>query len=134
MAKTIRVTDGTSEKLTFLVGNVTAEKLAKQTYSDAIKYLMDHHILFPSELISRIEESIKNKQLSYRSKEEFLYDAARKALKLYSENIVCVYMPRGKFEKVKAAIEDLGLPYTDVDEFLEEQLNKLLEQYDQYKE
>jgi hypothetical protein len=38
--------------------------------------------------------------------------------------------PRDKFEKVKAAIEDLGLPFTNEDEFLEEQLNKLLEQYD----
>jgi len=43
-------------------------------------------------------------------------------------------MRRDKYEKVKAAIEELGLPFTDVDEFLEEQMDKLLEQYDQWKE
>ena len=48
MAKTIRVSDKMSEKLTVLVGQVTAEKLAKQTYSDAIKYLLDRHVVFPS--------------------------------------------------------------------------------------
>ncbi|MFH1328744.1 MAG: hypothetical protein ABIH76_07895 [Candidatus Bathyarchaeota archaeon] len=68
MAKTIRVPDKLSEQLTVLVGQVTAEKLAKQTYSDAIKYLLDHHVVFPPKLISHIDELIKNNQLDYRSK------------------------------------------------------------------
>ena len=59
MAKTVRVTEKMSEQYTVLVGQETAEKLEKQTYSDAIKYLLDHHVVFPSELISHIEELIK---------------------------------------------------------------------------
>ncbi|MFH1327829.1 MAG: hypothetical protein ABIH76_03130, partial [Candidatus Bathyarchaeota archaeon] len=101
MVKTVRVSDKLSEKLTVLVGKITAEKLARQTYSDAIKYLLDHHVVFPPELVSHIEESIKNKQLRYSSKEEFLYEAARQLLKYYSEDIVCIYVRRYTYEKAK---------------------------------
>jgi hypothetical protein len=134
MVKTVRVSDKLSNQLTVLVGKITAEKLARQTYSDAIKYLLDHHIVFPPELVSHIEELIKNKQLGYSSKEGFLYDAVRRTLKLYGEDIVCIYVRRDRYEKVKAAIEELGLPFTCVDDFIEEQADKLLEQYDQWKE
>jgi len=60
------------------VEKITAEKLAKQTYSDVIKYLLDHHVIFPLDLISHTEELINNNQLSYTSKEEFFYEAARR--------------------------------------------------------
>lgn len=132
--KTVRVSDKLSEKLPVLVGQVTAEKLAEQTYSDAIKYLLDHHIVFPSELISRIEELIKNKHLGYSSKEEFLYEAARQLLKYYSEDIESIKVRRYIYEKAKIAIEDLNLPFMSVDDFVEEQIKKLSEQHNQWKE
>lgn len=134
MAKTVRVSDKLSEKLPVLVGQVTAEKLAAQTYSDAIKYLLDHHVVFPSELISRIEELIKNKHLGYSSKEEFLYEAARQLLKYYSEDIESIKVRRYIYEKAKIAIEDLNLPFMSVDDFVEEQIKKLNEQHEQWKE
>ena len=134
MAKTIRVSDKMSEKLTVLVGQNTAEKLAKQTYSDAIKYLLDRHVVFPSEMISYVEELIKNNELGYRSKEEFLYEAARQLLKYYSEDIESIKVRRHLYEKAKTAIEDLDLPFISVDDFVEEQLKKLHEQHDQWKE
>ena len=134
MAKTIRVPDKLSEQLTVLVSRVTAEKLEKQTYSDAIKYLLDHHVVFPPKLISHIDELIKNSQLGYRSKEEFLYEAARRLLKLINEDIESINVPRNMYEKTKTAIEDLDLPFMGVDDFVEEQLKKLNEQHDQWKE
>jgi hypothetical protein len=78
MAKTVRVPEKSSEQLTVLVGKLTAEKLEKQTYSDAIKYLIDHHVIFSLEMISHIKELINNNQLSYTSKEELFHDAARR--------------------------------------------------------
>ena len=45
MLKTVRVPEKMSEQLTVLVGKLTAEKIEKQTYSDAIKYLLDHHVI-----------------------------------------------------------------------------------------
>ena len=134
MVKTVRVSDKLSNQLTVLVGKMTAEKLARQTYSDAIKYLLDHHVVFPSEHISRIEELIKNKQLGYSSKEEFLYEAARQLLKYYSEDIESVKIRRQLYEKAKIAIENLNLPFMSVDDFVEEQIKKLDEQHDQWKE
>ena len=133
MLKTVRVPKS-SEQYTVLVGQETAEKLEKQTYSDAIKYLLGHHVVFPSELISHIEELIKNNELSYRSKEEFLYEAARQLLKYYSEDIESIKVRRHLYEKTKTAIEDLNLPFISVDDFVEEQLKKLHEQHDQWKE
>ena len=134
MAKTVRVPDKLSEQLTILVGKVTAEKLEKQTYSDAIQYLLGHHVVFPSELILHIEELIKNNELGYRSKEEFLYEAARQLLKYYSEDIESIKVRRHLYEKTKTAIEDLDLPFISVDDFVEEQIKKLHEQHDQWKE
>ena len=134
MLKTVRVPDKLSEQLTVLVGRETAEKLEKQTYSDAIKYLLDHHVVFPSEVISHIEELIKNNELGYRSKEEFLYEAARQLIKYYSEDIESIKVRRHLYEKTKTAIEDLDLPFISVDDFVEEQLKKLHEQHDQWKE
>ena len=124
MAKTIRVQDKMSEKLTVLVGQVTAEKLAKQTCSDDIKYLLDRHVVFPSEMISHIEELINKKQLGYSSKEEFFYDAARRTLKSYDEDIECINVRRHMYEKTKTAIDDLDLPFMGVDDFIEEQMKK----------
>ena len=134
MVKTVRVPEKLSKQLTVLVGRITAEKLEKQTYSDAIKYLLDHHVVFPSELISHIEELIKNSQLGYRSKEEFLHEAARQLLKYYNEDIESIKVRRHLYEKTKTAIEDMDLPFMSVDDFVEEQLKKLLEQHDQWKE
>ena len=123
-----------SEKLTVLVGQDTAEKLAKRTYSDAIKYLLDRHVVFPSEMISHIEELINSKQLGCSSKEEFFYDAARRTLKSYDEDIECINVHRHMYEKTKTAIDDLDLPFMSVDDFVEEQMKKLHEQHAQWKE
>ena len=134
MAKTIRVSDKMSEKLTVLVGQDSAEKLAKQTYSDAIKYLLERHVVFPSEMISHIEELINKKQLGYSSKEEFIYEAARQLLKYYSEDIESIKVRKHLYKKTKTAIEDLDLPFMGVDDFVEEQMKKLHEQHAQWKE
>jgi len=134
MAKTVRVSDKLSDQLTVLVGRITAEKLAKQTYSDAIKYLLDRHVVFPSEMVSHIEELINNKQLGYSSKEEFFYDAARRTLKSYNEDIECIQVRRHMYEKTKTAIDDLDLPFMGVDDFVEEQMKKLHEQHAIWKE
>ena len=134
MLKTVKVPEKISEKLSVLVGRETAEKLEKQTYSDAIKYLLDQHVVFPPQMISQIEELIKNKQVGYRSIEEFLYEAARSLLKSYNEEIETICVRSYIYEKAKTAIEDLDLPFRGVEDFLEEQLKKLSEQHDQWKE
>jgi hypothetical protein len=134
MLKTVRVTEKVSRQPIVYVGKVAAEKLEKQTFSDAIKFLLDHYVIFPPEMISKIQELIKDKHLGFFSKEEFLYEAARNLLKHYSEDIEYIQVHSYLYEKTKNAIEDLNLPFMGVDDFVEEQLKKLHEQHDQWKE
>jgi hypothetical protein len=134
MLKTVRVTKKVSQQSTVYVGKVAAEKMEKQTFSDAIKFLLDHYVVFPPEMISKIQELIENKHLGFFSKGEFLYEAARSLLKHYSENIEYIQVHSYLYEKTKNAIEDLNFPFMGVDDFVEEQLKKLHEQHDQWKE
>lgn len=39
-----------------------------------------------------------------------------------------------RYEKTKVAIEDLNLPFMEVDDFVEEQMKRLHEQHEQWKE
>lgn len=43
-------------------------------------------------------------------------------------------MNKKRYEKTKVAIEDLNLPFMEVDDFVEEQMKRLHEQHEQWKE
>lgn len=49
-------------------------------------------------------------------------------------DINCISVSEHVYEKTKNAIEELNLPFTDVDDFVEEQMKRLHEQHDQWKE
>ena len=132
--KTLRITDDVHEKLTGLLGELTAETLKMQTYTDAIKNLLDTSVIIPSELLTKVEDFIKERDLGFTSREEFFREAARRTLKYYDEDLEFIALRRHKYEQVKNAINDLDLPFMSVDDFFEEQTDKLLEQYDQWKE
>ena len=123
MVKTIKVSYKISEQLTFWVGKTTAEKRVKQTCSDAIKYLLEHRVMVPSEMIVHIEEYIKNKQISYSSKEEFFYESAKRLLTYYNEDSKFIKVNKYICQKAKTAIKDMDLPFISVDDFFETQIN-----------
>jgi len=91
-------------------------------------------VIIPEELLDKVEKFIKEKDLGFTSKEEFFRGAARRALKVYDEELEFISLKRHKYQKLEKAIDELNLPYTDVDEFFEEQTDKLLDQYDQWLE
>ena len=132
--KTLRITDDVHEKLTGLLGELTAETLKMQTYTDAIKNLLDTSVLIPSDLLIKVEEFIKERDLGFTTREEFFREAARRTLKFYDEDLEFVSLKRHKYEKARNAINELDLPFVSVDDFFEEQIDKLLEQYYQWKE
>jgi hypothetical protein len=132
--KTLRITDDVHEKLTGLLGELTAETLKMQTYTDAIKSLLDTSVLIPSDLLIKVEEFIKERDLGFTTREEFFREAARRTLKFYDEDLEFVSLKRHKYEKARNAINELDLPFVSVDDFFEEQIDKLLEQYYQWKE
>ena len=132
--KTLRITDDVHEKLTGLLGELTAETLKMQTYTDAIKSLLETSVIIPSELLTKVEDFIKERDLGFTSREEFFREAARRTLQLYDENLEYIQVRSHVYEKAKAAIADLNLPFMSVDDFVEEQVKKLNEQYEQFLE
>ena len=132
--KTLRITDDVHEKLTGLLGELTAETLKMQTYTDAISSLLTQSVIIPPELLAKVEDFIEDRNLGFTTREEFFREAARRTLKLYDEDIECIHVRSHVYEKTKTAIDDLELPFMGVDDFVEEQMKKLHEQHDQWKE
>jgi hypothetical protein len=91
-------------------------------------------VIIPPELLAKVEEFIEERNLGFTTRDEFFREAARWTLKSYDEDIECINVPKQMYEKTKAAIEDLNLPFMGVDDFVEEQMKKLHEQHDQWKE
>ncbi len=60
--KTLRVQDEVHEKLTTLVGELTAQSGKLQTYADALMRLIETSVILPDELISEINELTKKRK------------------------------------------------------------------------
>jgi hypothetical protein len=76
--KTLKISDPIHSKLTAIVGQLMAESGKSKTYEDAIAALLGRSVVLPPELLSQIGDFIaENKALGYKTKEEFLKDAAR---------------------------------------------------------
>ena len=133
--KTLRITDDVHQKLTGLLGELTAETMKMQTYTDAIKSLLEQSVILPPELLARVEDFVRErKDLGYATREEFLRDATRWRLKSLSDEIECVDMRKDLYEKLRTAIKEMDLPYIGVSDFFEEQAKNALDQYAQWKE
>jgi hypothetical protein len=133
--KTLRISDHTHQKLTALLGQLTAQKMKMQTYSDTIENLLGQTIILPPELLAHIEDSIKEKKhLKYTTKEEFLQDAARWRLKSLSGEYEYLKMRNDVYQKLEHAIKEMDLPFLSVSDFIDKQIQSALEKYDEWKE
>ena len=133
--KTLRITDDVHQKLTGLLGELTAETMKMQTYTDAIKSLLEQSVILPPELLARVEDFVREKKdLGYATREEFLRDATRWRLKSLSEEIECVEVRKDIYEKTRIAIKEMDLPFLGVSDFIDEQMKNLHEQHAQWKE
>jgi len=71
--KTLKISDDVHQKLTALLGELTAQTMKMQTYQDAIEALLTQSVIVPPELLHEVEDFItKNKHKGYTRKEEFL--------------------------------------------------------------
>jgi len=62
----LRFSDSAHEKLTQLLGDLTAQTKTLQTYTDAIENLLSNSVILPPELLAEVENFInKNKQRGY---------------------------------------------------------------------
>ena len=134
MTNALGISDIFSQKITFKVGEEMAKKLKNQNFSEAINYLLNHYIIFPPNLVQMIDSLVKCKSLGYTCKEDFFYEAAIWKLKALTANIENIEVPKTLYNQLQTAITEMNLPYSSVNDFIEEQMKKLNQQYKQWKE
>jgi len=132
--KTLRITEDVHQKLTALLGELTAQTSRMQTYTDAVEALLQQSVILPPELLAQIKNFIeKNKHLGYTTREEFIRDAARWRLRFLNNTYEYVEVQKEKYEKGESAIKEMNLPFLGVTDFLDKQLETLLEKHAEWQ-
>jgi len=133
--KTLRISDDVHQRLTALLGELTAQTMKMQTYQDAIEALLSQSVILPPELLNEIEEFIeKNRHKGYTRKEEFIRQAIRFLLKWESEEYEYIEVPREKYERLNEAIKEMNTPFYSAEEFINQQIDEMLEKYERWLE
>ena len=128
--KTLRISDDAHQKLTAMLGEITAQTMKMQTYTDAIENLLGTSISLPPELLNETQMFVEtNRQLGYTSREEFIRDAIRTQLAFKKDQYAFVEIPKEEYDKVQQALQDMGREYLSVDDFVNQQIHKLLQQH-----
>ena len=132
--KTLKISDGIHSQLTSLLGELTAETSKMQTYQDAINALLNESVMLPPEVLAQTQSFIEeNKQMGYTTKEEFVRDAIRFRLNWLKSGNECLEVPREQYEMLNEAVREMNLPFRSADQFINSQVDALLEKYEEYK-
>lgn len=128
--KTLRISEDAHQRLTALLGELTAQTMRMQTYTDAIESLLSQSVILPPEFLAQVESFIdENKHLGYTTREEFIRDAVRWRLRILKEGYECLEVPKEEYERLQQAMKDMGMPFLSVDDFVEQQIKSVLEKY-----
>jgi hypothetical protein len=128
--KTLRISDDAHQKLTALLGEITAQTMKMQTYTDAIESLLSQSVILPPELLNETQSFIdENKQLGYTTREEFIRDAIRYRLRFLRDQYEYIEIPVEEYEKLQQAIHDMDTGFLSVDDFIDQQVRNLLEKH-----
>ena len=128
--KTLRISDDAHQRLTALLGELTAQTMKMQTYTDAIENLLSQSVILPSELLAQIESFIEeNRHLGFTTREEFIRDAVRWRLRFLKERYEYLEIPKEEYEKLQQAIKEMEMPFLSVSNFIDQQIRSLLEKH-----
>jgi len=128
--KTLRISDDAHQRLTALLGELTAQTMKMQTYTDAIENLLSQSVILPSELLAQIESFIEeNRRLGFTTREEFIRDAVRWRLRFLKERYEYLEIPKEEYEKLQYAIKEMEMPFLSVSDFIDQQIRSLLEKH-----
>jgi len=128
--KTLRISDDAHQRLTALLGELTAQTMKMQTYTDAIESLLSQSVILPSELLTQIESFIEeNKHLAYTTREEFIRDAIRWRLRFLKGDYEYIEVPKEEYERLQQAIKDMNMPFLSISDFIDQQIKSLLEKH-----
>lgn len=125
--KTLRISDDAHQKLTAMLGEITAQTMKMQTYTDAIENLLSTSVNLPPELLNETQTFIEtNRNLGYTSREEFIRDAIRTQLKFKKDQCTYVEVPKDEYDHLQQALQDLGTDFLSVEDFINQQIRNLL--------
>jgi transcriptional regulator CtsR len=131
--KTLRISEDAHQRLTALLGELTAQTMKMQTYTDAIESLLSQSVILPRELLAQIESFIdENKHLGFTTREELIRDAVRWRLRILKEEYEYVEIPKEEHEKLQQAIKEMSMPFLSVSDFIDQQIKSLLEKYGEW--
>ena len=131
--KTLRISEDAHQKLTAMLGEITAQTMKMQTYTDAIESLLSTSVSLPPELLNETQNFVEtNRQLGYTSREEFIRDAIRKQLRLIKDEYTCVEVPKEEYDKMQQALSDLDTGFLSVDDFVNQQIRNLLQNHQEW--
>jgi len=132
--KTLKISDDIHQKLTSLLGELTAQTSKMQTYQDAINALLQQSVIMPPELLIQVQNFIEeNKHLGYTTKEEFIREAVRFKLKMSSEEYEYVEIPKEQYDLLDEAVKEMNVPYSTAEDFIHTQIREALEKYQEWK-
>jgi metal-responsive CopG/Arc/MetJ family transcriptional regulator len=128
--KTLRISDDAHQKLTAMLGEITAQTMKMQTYTDAIENLLSTSISLPPELLNETQNFVEaNRHLGYTSREEFIRDAIRTQLRFVKDQYAYVEIPKEEYDRLQQALNDLGTEFLSVDDFINQQIRNLLQKH-----
>jgi len=126
--KTLRISDDAHQKLTALLGELTAQTMRMQTYTEAIESLLSQSVILPPELLAQVEGFIEeNRHLGYTTREELIRDAVRWRLRFLKKEYEYLEIPKGEYERLQQAIKEMSMPFLSVGDFIDQQIKGLLE-------
>ena len=113
-----------------MLGELTAQTMKMQTYTDAIENLLSQSVILPSELLVQVEGFIEeNRHLGFTTREEFIRDAVRWRLRFLKERYEYLEIPKEEYEKLQYAIKEMEMPFLSVSDFIDQQIRSLLEKH-----
>ncbi len=131
--KTLRISDDAHQKLTAMLGEITAQTMKMQTYTDAIETLISTSVNLPPELLNETQSFIEaNRQLGYTSREEFIRDAIRTQFRFIKDEYTYIEVQKDEYEKLQQAIKDLDTGFLSADDFINHQIRSLLDKHEAY--
>jgi hypothetical protein len=120
---------------TCLVNHELADKLVNKSFPEAINQLQNYYLLLPCEIVDNVEDFIiRNKNLGIHNKEEFFSEAGLWRLKSFNDDIETLEFSKEIMDQTRSAIEDLDMPFKDVHDFILEQMNRLHEHHENWKQ
>ena len=133
--KTLRISEDVHQKLTALLGELTAQTSRMQTYTDAVEALLKQSVILPPELLTQIEHFIQtHKNLGYMTREEFIRDATRWRLKTLTDKYEYIEIRKDEYEKLDTAIKEMQLPFHGAHDYIDQQIQNALEKYDEWQQ